>query len=233
MTFCEVRKVKTLSARLATLLFLVGSCVAAPLSAGPILDNDDVSIESDPDTAGLISLALDPDDGELTEVHFGDGSIHFEDKHGDPLIEKDPSWWLGTGSVFVTDTDTMVVTFEDLFVTGFTFRIGANMHAQAWIRAEYTDSDGESGYLQTDWFNGITPQTSPLYGVFLTDTGNCAKIDSVVVDPHFRWGIGEMSIATNGDCAVSVPEPGSLGLLGAGLLAMGFVWRTRRRTVQL
>ncbi len=222
---------QTSRAGIPLLVCLAVALNAAPLAADPIIieENDDVAIVKNPEFGDdLFPVALG--EGDLTEAEFGSGSLGFHDYNEDPLSDSgNPSWWAGVGSVFTTETNTMVVTFDDLFVTAFTVRIGANTNAQAWIRAYYTDSGGQGQELYSGTFTGIKHGVSPMYGVLLKDTGNCAKLTSVVIDPDFVWGIGDMSVATNDACAVSVPEPGSLGLLGAGLLALGFVWHTRRQ----
>jgi len=183
---------------------------------------------------------LVPTDNPLSSIAYAPGSISFMDGNEQPLRGINPGhesdypddWWHGSGLVYVTETDTMIVDFSNLYVTAFTFRLGANKEAQAWIQAFYSDDTGATGSLRTDgWFTGIGPDSSPEYGVFVTDQSSCRKLTSVVIDPNFTWGLGDMQIATSDTCTTQVPEPGSLGLLGAGLLAMGFVWRTRRRAM--
>ncbi|WP_405240453.1 PEP-CTERM sorting domain-containing protein [Lentisalinibacter orientalis] len=181
---------------------------------------------------------LVPTQDPLESIDYSPGSVAFKDGAGDFLPAEDPSdpdWWQGDGLVYTTTTDTMWVEFHDLNVIGFTFRLGANMGARAWIRAYYSDDNEATGTFWSGWFGGIDPDTSPSYGVFVTNQSACRKLDRIEIDPPatFTWGLGDMQIATSDACTTQVPEPGSLGLLGAGLLAMGFVWRTRRRVVQL
>lgn len=192
------------------------------------VEDDVVSIVEDPEQSDDL-LAFLFDDGDSSGADFS--SVTLIDGEGHELTEMDPNWWHGEGPVFATKSDSMIINFGGLPVVGFTFRIGSEGWAQAWIQANYTRDDGTSGHLKTGWFGGLNPNESPDYGVFVHGGGECATLDSVEVDPPFFWGLGEMRIATNDNCAVSVPEPGSLGLLGAGLLALGFVWHTRRRAM--
>ncbi|WP_405219733.1 PEP-CTERM sorting domain-containing protein [Lentisalinibacter sediminis] len=214
-------------------LALVAVFFACTVARADIIE-EPLIIDWDPDTSGLEMLNLEPVDGALSTTHYDDETIVFKDGKGDPLKEgtkEDYSWWLGDSDlVYTTPTNWMDIDFGDLHVVGFSFTVGANQPVKAWIEAFYTAGDGTEGSLWTDWFYGISDQNSQEFGVFVTGNDRCANIDRIVVDPPpLLWGIGDMRIATGDPCAVSVPEPGSLGLLGAGLLALGFVWHTRRR----
>lgn len=216
---------------LLTAALLAVSAHADPINIQPI--DDPGAVE------GFELDALSGLENPLSSVSYSPGSISFQDGDGKALAGLDPGndplhttdWWQGDDLIYTTATDTMEVTFSDLYVVAFTFRLGANRSAQAWIQAEYSDDTGAHGSLNTGWFSGIGPDSSPAWGVFVADQGNCRKLDRVTIDPPFTWGLGEMHVATSDSCSVSVPEPGSLGLLGAGLLALGFVWHTRRRDI--
>jgi len=219
-----------------TAVLLTAGLFGLSAHADVIKSDGNVSINSLPDaiSSDFPLEDLVPTENPLSSITYGSGSVEFEDGDGEPLPGEDPAapdWWQGSGLIYTTGTDTMIVDFTDLNVIGFTFRLGANMNARAWIRAHYSDDTGATGSVMTDWFGGIRPDSSPAYGVFVTDQSACRKLDSVVIDPNFTWGLGDMQIATSDACTTQVPEPGSLGLLGAGLLAMGFVWRTRRRAM--
>lgn len=211
-------------AAVSALLVLAGCLGAATSSATPLLATDGtILIENNPSIAGLTAVPESATVGSsIGSIDLGAGEqILLSDYDSQALVAKDPSWWNIPGLVYTTTTNGMFIDFVGLDVTAFTFNIGANQNARAWIRASY-EVDGVTSSLQTNWFSGIGPQSTPGYGVsFASGVGGCARITQIEVDPTFEWGIGNFALGQSNTCA-SVPEPGATGLLGLGLLSIGF-----------
>lgn len=229
MTNCIKRGIAT--AVCGLLFFWLAGPAALAL---PILASDGVvHIEQAPSPLGTTSVADPAGGAPVGSLAFGGGSILLEDYANNPLntYATNPSWWGAAGLAYTTTTSGMLIEFVDLFVTGFTFNIGANQNARAWIRAYYDNGVDES--LFTGWFEGIGPGITPSYGVYVSDpTASCARITSIEIDPTFEWGIGNLGVAAGQPAScVSVPEPGPVSLLGMGLLtlSLGQYWSARRR----
>ncbi|PCJ27296.1 MAG: hypothetical protein COA96_03680 [SAR86 cluster bacterium] len=223
---------RTSTNSLASICVLLATSVfSISAVAGTILANDGVVyIEASPSPLNTTPVT-DPIGNPIGSIAFGGGQILLEDYAGNPLTTYDPNptWWNAPGVAYTTTTHGIEISFSNLNVTGFTFNIGANQNAMAWIEAYYDDGSGNT--LKTGWTGGIGPSSTPSYGVYVSQPSvSCAVITKIVVDPTFEWGIGNFGIAES-SCS-SVPEPGTTNLFGMGLLAIGFaqyMQSTRRK----
>lgn len=199
---------------------LAGLLSASGVIAGPILADDGiVYIEKNPSPLNT-SPVSDPGGNPVSVINYNGGQILMEDYDGDPLetyVPPDPWWWNAPGVAYTTTTSGILIEFVDLNVTGFTFNIGANMNAMAWIKAYYDDGAGHE--LSTNWFTGIGPSNTPGFGVYVHNPSeSCAQITKIEVDPTFEWGVGNFGVAES-SCS-AIPEPASTTLLGLGLLVL-------------
>ena len=213
------RKMSVFGALLISLAGLLSTPVAI---AGPILADDGiVYIEKNPSPLNT-SPVSDPGGNPVSVIDYNGGQILLEDYNQDPLdtyVPPDPWWWNAPGVAYTTTTSGILIEFVDLNVTGFTFNIGANKNAMAWIKAYYDDGSGHE--LSTNWFTGIGPSNTPGFGVYVHNPSeSCAQITKIEVDPTFEWGVGNFGIAESSCSAVPVPEPASTTLLGIGLLLL-------------
>ena len=215
-------------------LFLVLGLFSRTALAGPILADDGiVYIERDP-TPLNTDPVTDPVGNPVGYIPYGGGGINMWDYDNNPLVTHtpNPSWWNAPGVAYTTTTSGIFLEFENLYVTGFTFNIGANMNARAWIRAYYEDDGGNT--LTTGWESGIGPNSTPSFGVYVSDpAASCARITKIEVDPTFTWGVGNFGIQTSADPCAPVPEPQSSTLLALGMLmlAAGAYVQRRRQLV--
>lgn len=227
-------KNKIRSIFLLALTVVAGAWTPASMAMLILAENTDVRIVSNPSPLGTSPVGEALSNPASVINVAGGGQILLEDYAGNGLTMQNPGWWNpGNDSMaYTTPTAGIWVEFSGLSVTGFTFNIGANMSARAWIRAYYDDGSGEQS-LTTDWFNGIgngTPAATPSYGVYAA-SGSCARITRVEIDPTLVWGIGNFGLAQADRCD-SVPEPGMATLLGLGLMAAGLSRLAVRRRQQ-
>ena len=163
------------------------------------------------------------------------GAIEFQDRYFNSLdmtrrTADTTSWWNNGESsnydVFTTGENLIRILLPEN-TRAFSFNVGANLNStsdNAWLTAEgYSQNSNELGNIQREYFN-VNKNNTPGFGIYADNSnGNCGVISSIVVDPEF-WGIGNFSISQS-ECSttVSVTEPGSLALLGLGLLCLGAV----------
>jgi hypothetical protein len=196
-----------------------------------------VSIERNPTPLGTTAVA-DPfgmtTGVNVSSIAYGSGTINLGDLYNNPLKTANPTspdWWHGTGVIYTTTTNTINITFTNLLVNAFTFKLGANMGATGWIRAYY-QTDAGPATLTTSNF-GISTSTSHTYGVYVKEpTTSCAVITRIEIDPPFTWGIGDLGISTGG-CSNDVPEPDTMALFGIGMLMLGLTVYGPRRSMKV
>ena len=128
-------------------------------------------------------------------------------------------------------SSTLVIDFSSLHldVFSFTFSLGANRDAGGWFEVHYTGGRTGLDAVARESAISIGPNITAGYvtrdfGVY-GDSASCTVINKIVVDPPpdyapdaFYWGVGNMALGA-GACA-TVPEPGTLTLLGIGLAAL-------------
>ena len=150
----------------------------------------------------------------------GGGSLKFTEQNGDPLGMRayDPDWWqYDHGNVYVTSTNWIELLLPPE-TRAFSFWVGASFTGRAWIQA----FDGDEYSTERVYFRVGNGNTSG-YGAYTTDA--CSSITRIIIEPT-DWGTGNFSI-NQGGCA-EVPDPGSLGLLGLGLLGLALTRSMRR-----
>jgi hypothetical protein len=180
-----------------------------------------------PDTLGGYTMTPfgAPADGyhECTTSHTGE-EVCFDDGSGNvvSLLADDPDWWQYDGSpapdqgnIFVVDDGRNLV---DLILPentrAFSLFVGASSGGRAWIQA-FDDAGNSTEQV----YFGVGADDTRGYGVYTT---GCTSLTRITVEP-FQWGFGYFS-SNEGECT-SVPEPGTLGLLGIGLLGLALARR--------
>ena len=156
----------------------------------------------------------------ISDIHFGGGSAL-----GSPLVFGGASGSLETG-ITITDS-TFLSLFIEQFVPGlqlsFTLRLTSNDDAGGTPdRLTFFLLDNSGVALPT-----LAPFGDYLFGVDLHSTG--AIFDAYGTDPTRAPTVGNpISMSAPVIHAASVPEPGTLALLGLGLSTVA--WRRRRRS---
>jgi len=137
---------------------------------------------------------------------------------GDPTANN-PDWWEydDHGSVYMTSVHWIELLMP-ANTRAFSFYVGASFNGYGWIEG-YDDQ----GYSTWEPFN-VSAGNSPGFGVY-SGAGSCSSITKIIVEPYQLWGVGNFGI--NQDTCTTVPEPGSLSLLGLGLLLFGIARRFR------
>ncbi len=140
----------------------------------------------------------------------------------------------GLGSIDLTEGGSMTSFALDILSSdlGFEFVLEIYTDATHWSKATLLSSGvstPETHYLLFSDFllcGAVTPTASITCGAGNTQAADFADVGALqlIIDPNG----GTLSLDMSIDSARTVPEPSVLGLMGAGLLAGGFVARRRR-----
>ena len=150
------------------------------------------------------------------------GSVEFwTQNEGAPLamtLDANSGWFpAALGEVYKTSVSWVELVLPANTVA-FSFSVGASAAGSGWV--EGFDDDGHSAYQAFT----LSAASTPSFG--FASTGRCGSISKIVVEP-WEWGIGNFAIGQGNCGATTVPEPGTLELLAAGIL--GLIALRRRR----
>lgn len=201
-------------------LLIGGQAIADPITIGAFPDGEDIPAE-------LGGWTLDPyeindSDGTKTDSFTTESGNTFQ---MDDTVEVMTPVWVDDpdgGTIFGVPGDMVTLTPENP-IGAISFIISSAWeNAGAWVSATWEDGNGNTGSLRNPESGYFDANMGDLDGVGVgiwAEPGAC--ITSVTIEPP-EWGFGSIRTA---DC-VSVPEPGTLALLGLGLVGIGV---TRRR----
>jgi len=211
-----------MSQRVTIALLTVLVLLVAPVCRANIIVTTPANVAS---LYPMTDFPPDPraDDSAVTSVASPlGGSVEFwTQNEGAPLamtLDKNAGWFpAALGDVYKTSV-SWVELILPVDTVAFSFSVGASAGGSGWV--EGFDGDGHSAYQAFT----LSATSTPSFG-FAT-TGRCGSISKIVVEP-WEWGIGNFAISEGTCGAVSVPEPGTVELFGAGLL--GLIALRRRR----
>jgi hypothetical protein len=192
-----------------------------------------------------LTLGYAVDGGTVTTLGSGQGNISFSAPAGDQLVQATVTgqtefgqfvnFDLGiNGGSSVTSPITVYLTESDLTgqqIESISAELTNNLTSSPAASAlEYT----LYGSTANDLFTGTVLASSTvsnvgvvnLYdGSFDSGTGLYSITQAITISPNAAGGYTNVSL----DGAVNVPEPGSLALLGTGLIALGMLVRKRQK----
>jgi PEP-CTERM motif len=148
------------------------------------------------------------------------------------------SWWTNNTAndfnIFKTYSNTIDIILPEKTLA-FAFNVGASFNGSAWFKAYDENSVQKFDSRTAAPTNGLfavggSQHLTPGFGVYADNsnstTGECSYISRITIDPNAGWGVGNFAIAQDaGNCGTSVAEPGSLALLGLGLVGLCFARR--------
>lgn len=207
-------------------LFIFGQAVADPITIEAFPDGGDIPEELGDWTLDPYEIT-DPDGTETNSFTTESGNTF----HMDDTVEvMTGEWWVEDptdgATIFGVPGNEITLTPENP-IGAISFVISsAWQNAGAWVSAEWVDASGARGSLRNPEYGyfDVNNDTGGFAGVGVgiwAESGAC--ITSVTIEPP-KWGFGSIRTA---DCVVSVPEPGTLGLLGMGLFGIGLAARRR------
>lgn len=127
--------------------------------------------------------------------------------------------------------DVTLQTFGESFLSDFFVEFGSTDQYFVKVQPAAGDPWNSPGRESFSSHGIVDLNTLPEGGPFQVGANGILRLqfwevfDDVTAGSDGRWASGTITIRD--DRPVDVPEPGTLGLLGAGLL--GFAWRSRRR----
>ena len=162
------------------------------------------------------------------------GKITFKRQNGKDLqmtraLADSTSWWNNSESadydIFTTSVPWVELVMPEN-TRAFSFNVGADLSStgiNAWLVANESLGNG----IGKSRFN-VNRNNTPGFGIYADNaaSGECSAITSVIIDPDY-WGLGNFSINQD-DCAVGVPEPSTVVLMGMGLIGMVLIRRREK-----
>jgi hypothetical protein len=234
---------KTFFTTLLALAALFTNAEAQALSTGDAADSSILSLQAQNTSLGNAATVTSepitfegwPDGTVLTtqypNVNFNGAVVLTAASAGGTL--DDASYPPYSGTNVITDlTGPLVLTFSSpvSFVNGY-FTYAAGLVMQAYDSSNDLLATAQGAYLY-NWVDPSNPTTNPPPNELIGVTSSTADISTVIISNEFNsLGYGVFTaddISFTGSINLSpVPEPSSVILLGAAVLAGGYRYRLR------